>query len=578
MAGRRGGVVVPISTEFNSRGLEQANKQLSMFGRTVNKSFANIGATIGGAFALGAVTDQIGQMIGAASDLNESMSKSSVVFGSSAKGVQEWSKTAVKSMGMTQQAALEAAGTYGNLFQAFGLGRDQATKMSTTLVQLAADLASFNNTSVDEAIQALRSGLSGETEPLKRYGVALTDVRLRQEALNLKIYDGKGVLNAAQKAQASYSLILKDTRLAQGDFARTADGAANSMKSLTAAFQQSQAIVGGALLRSIMDLGDALGGKDNAVDGMTTIATSLSDIIDQSSDGVRAIKAISDALGKEGDNAGVASLRQELWNKALQSGIETGKQWIAGPLYGLGGIYENLGTKTNESSTAANRYKIALQRQGEAARTAADGSAAVAAGNDRVKVTAMQAKSTVDRLKDSLDALYGNNRSRAQLRLDLKRLRQEGPAKSGERTITVMKDGKPTKVTKNFTTKMDAQQFAIDYANIASQLAGTFKGGGKQGAVLTAAQRRIAGIVGGFGVGRGYVNGLIGAPDYLTNPRPWEGRYSRPSNKEFSGGTTIQIDKVEVTGDTPAQVIQKAKQWARLKAVGRGMGPVGVNN
>lgn len=566
MAGRRGGVVVPISTEFNNRGLEQANKQLSMFGKTVNRSFANIGATLGGAFALGAITDQIGQMLSAASNLNESQSKARVVFGASSKAVQEWSATAVKSMGMTQQAALEAAGTYGNLFQAFGLGREQATKMSTTLVQLASDLASFNNTSMDEAIQALRSGLSGETEPLKRYGVALTDVRLRQEALNLKIYDGKGVLNAAQKAQASYSLILKDTRLAQGDFARTADGAANTMKSLTAAFQESQAIVGGALLRSVMDLGNSLGGRDGAADGMTKLATGLSDVIDQSSDGVKAIQAIYEALRDQSGASKDGSIQQDLWNASFDSAVTTTKNFLGGPIYMLGGAYDQLKTTTNESATAANRYKYALQEQAAAGREAADSGNATADANKAVNVSAFRASSSVDRLKASLDSLYGNNRNRAQLRLDLRRLKASGPDKSGERTVTVMKDGKPVKVKRNFTTELDARQYAIDYANTASQLAATYKLPGRQAAVLNNAQGFIAGRVGKFGVGRGYVNGLIGAPEYLTNPRPWEGMYGAGSR----GGTNITIGKIEVTTNTVAEAIEKAKQAARLQGLGRG--------
>lgn len=566
MAGRRGGVVVPISTEFNSRGIQEANRQLNQFGKSVTKSFMNIGATIGGAFALGAITDQVGQMVKAASDLAESQSKVGVVFGTSAKNVQEWSATAVKSMGMTQQAALEAAGTYGNLFQAFGIGRTEATKMSTTLVQLASDLASFNNTSMDEAIQALRSGLSGETEPLKRYGVALNDARLKQEALNMGIYNGKGILSAAQKAQAAYALILKDTALAQGDFARTADGAANTMKSLTAAFQQSQAIVGGALLRSIMDLGDALGGKDNAVDGMTKLATGLSDVIDQSADGVKAIQAIYEALRNQTGASTEGSVQQELWNRVFDASTQTVKNWIGGPVYALGGAYDLLASKANESATSSNRIKHAMQEQSAAAREASAANQDAAEGNEAVDVSAFRASSSVDRLKASLDALYGNNRSRAQLRLDLRRLKREGPDQSGERTV-IGPDGKKT--VKRFTTKEDAQQYAIDVANTASQLAGTFKLPGKQAAVLANAQNFIAGRVDNFGVGRGYVNNLIGAPDYLRNPRPFENRYDRPSDKAF-GAAGIYINKVEVTAATVAEAVEKAKQAARLQAIGRG--------
>ena len=176
----------------------------------------------------------INKSINDASNLGEAQSKVSAVFKSQAATVTAWSKTMSASFGVSQRAALEAAGTYGNLFQAFGIGEVEASKMSRKLVELAADMASFNNVPIEEALNALRSGLSGETEPLKRFGVALNDVRLRQEALNLKIYDGQGVLSVAQKSQAAYALILRDTALQQGDVARTAGGLANQKKFLSA--------------------------------------------------------------------------------------------------------------------------------------------------------------------------------------------------------------------------------------------------------------------------------------------------------------------------------------------------------
>lgn len=188
------------------------------------------------------------QFVDAASDMQESLSKVNVVFGENAAEVIKFSKTAATAMGLSSQQALEAAGTYGNLFQAFGLSRDSATEMSTTLVQLASDLASFNNVPIDDALLALRSGLSGETEPLKRFGVALNDARLKEEALRMGIYKGTGTLSAAQKAQAAYSLIMKDTTLAQGDYARTADGVANRQRTIAAQFKDIQAGIGTALL------------------------------------------------------------------------------------------------------------------------------------------------------------------------------------------------------------------------------------------------------------------------------------------------------------------------------------------
>jgi hypothetical protein len=197
----------------------------------------------------------IGDSVGAASDLNEAMTKSDAVFGDAAVTVQKWASSASDAFGQSKRSALEAAGTYGNLFQAFGIARDQATQMSMSLVELASDLASFNNTSVDDALIALRSGLSGETEPLKRFGVALSDVRLKEEALRMGlIKTTSGVLPAAIKTQAAYALIMKDTALAQGDYARTSDGLANTQKSLDAALENVQAEIGEKLMPAMLTL------------------------------------------------------------------------------------------------------------------------------------------------------------------------------------------------------------------------------------------------------------------------------------------------------------------------------------
>jgi hypothetical protein len=214
-----------------------------------------VGAAMGATFAATQVAAFAKESIMAASNMEESLSKVRVVFGEGAAEVEAFGKGAAQNLGISNQAALEAAGTYGNLFQAFGLGQGEAQKMSTNLVQLAADMASFNNTSIDQAITALRSGLSGETEPLKRFGVALSEVRLKEEALRMGlIKTTSGTLPVAIKSQAAYSLILKDTALAQGDYARTADGTANTMKTLQAKMEDAKVALGEALMPAFRGL------------------------------------------------------------------------------------------------------------------------------------------------------------------------------------------------------------------------------------------------------------------------------------------------------------------------------------
>ena len=214
-----------------------------------------VGAALGATFAASQVAAFAKDSIMAASNMAESLSKVQVVFGEGAAEVEAFGKSAAQNLGISNQAALEATGTYGNLFQAFGLGQGESQKMSTSLVQLASDMASFNNTSIDQAITALRSGLSGETEPLKKFGVALSETRLKTEAMAMGLISStKEALTPAAKAQASYALIMKDTALAQGDYARTADGTANTMKTLQAKFEDAKVAVGEALMPAFKGL------------------------------------------------------------------------------------------------------------------------------------------------------------------------------------------------------------------------------------------------------------------------------------------------------------------------------------
>lgn len=250
MAGERSFVVKFIGDHANaSKSIKKVGSDLGGLGKNLTSilpSFRTIG--IAGAAAFAGVAAASFKLVKMASNLEESQSKANVVFGSSVSIINKFARTASTAFGVTKQAALEAAGTYGNLIQAFGIGQNKAAEMSKTLVALASDLASFNNTSVDEAIQALRSGLSGETEPLKRYGVALNDVRLKQIALTMGIYSGSGALSVSAKTQAAYALILKDTSLAQGDFSRTSGGFANQMKILGASLQDIGTEIGMMLL------------------------------------------------------------------------------------------------------------------------------------------------------------------------------------------------------------------------------------------------------------------------------------------------------------------------------------------
>lgn len=274
---------------------DKTGKKFAGLGNAAKAGMA-IGVAALGAFAKSAVT--------AASDVAESQSKVNTVFGDSAGKIDAFAATAATSLGQSKGAVLDAAGTFGNLFTALGLTQSAAADMSTSAVTLATDLGSFNNASAPEALEAIKAGLLGEAEPLKRFGVNLSAARIEAEAFALGLAKpvknaaaitaannkvtvavqklataqkehGKGSieaktaqdavaraqadltkamqgstpeLTAAQKAQAAYSVILKDTKTAQGDFARTSDGMANQTKIAKARFEDLQGTVGAKLL------------------------------------------------------------------------------------------------------------------------------------------------------------------------------------------------------------------------------------------------------------------------------------------------------------------------------------------
>lgn len=206
-------------------------------------------ASIGLAFGGAQIANFAKESVMAASNLNEAVSKVGVVFGQNAKDIESWAKGATDNFGMSQRAALTSVGTFGNLFSAFGLGEEDTKKFSKSLTELAVDMASFNDMPVDDALNALRSGLSGETEPMKKFGSVLSETRLKTEALTLGlIKNTKEALDPAAKAQAAYSLIMKDTAVQQGDYDRTAGGTANTMRRVAAEMDNAKVAIGQGLL------------------------------------------------------------------------------------------------------------------------------------------------------------------------------------------------------------------------------------------------------------------------------------------------------------------------------------------
>lgn len=239
---------------------KQARVELEQTATTAQK--------VGGAFrkmaapalqALGAIGTAAKGAIDSATNLAEGMSKNEQIFGKQAGAIAKFAGSAEQSLGQSKVAALDAASTFGLIGQKAGMSGKESAGFAKQFTTLASDLASFNNTSPEEAVEAIGAAMRGEAEPIRKYGVMLDDATLRNEALKLGLVKTtKDALTPQQKALAASQAILAQTGKAQGDFARTSDGAANKGRILAAQSENLRATLGEQLLPVYESLQDAL--------------------------------------------------------------------------------------------------------------------------------------------------------------------------------------------------------------------------------------------------------------------------------------------------------------------------------
>ena len=223
---------------------EQYLKSLEKQAKTVNISLEKIGSAMsnaGKALTIGVTTPVIAA--GAAiykysSDLTEAENKTKEVFKNMSGDVLAWSETSLDKMGMARSTALDAVSLYGGMATAMGLTRKKATDMSKSLTELSVDLASFHNTSLDQASTALKSIFTGETETLKNYGIVMTDTNLKAYALSQGIKTNYTEMTQAEKVQLRYNFVLNASKDAIGDYGRNCGEAASQMKKLPEALKE----------------------------------------------------------------------------------------------------------------------------------------------------------------------------------------------------------------------------------------------------------------------------------------------------------------------------------------------------
>lgn len=222
--------------------LQVLNSHLSNIGGKL-KSAGQSMMRVTGIIAAGAAAS-----VKLASDDEEATNKVAVAFGKSSKKVEEFSATTLKTYGIAKGTSLDMAAKFGDMGTSMGQTTGTAAKMSTTLVGLAGDMASFKNISVEQASSALTGIYTGQGKSLKSLGVVMTDTRVAQYATE---HGFKGVwkqASDAEKVQWRYKYVLDATKNSHGDFARTSGSTANQLRMSKEAVKELGANIGEKLL------------------------------------------------------------------------------------------------------------------------------------------------------------------------------------------------------------------------------------------------------------------------------------------------------------------------------------------
>lgn len=231
--------------------LARASVALDQLEDHTNKStdaFSRLVKAIGLVMIARKALDTIKTGIDYASDLAEVQNVVDVTFGSATEAINSWSKECLAAYGMNEVSAKRYAGTIGAMLKSSGLAGDAIVGMSKDMVGLAGDMASFYNLDLETAFEKIRSGISGETEPLKQLGINMSVANLEAYALSQGITTAYNEMSQAEQVMLRYNYLMSTTADAQGDFARTQDSYANQTRLLSESWLEFTGIMAEQLL------------------------------------------------------------------------------------------------------------------------------------------------------------------------------------------------------------------------------------------------------------------------------------------------------------------------------------------
>lgn len=227
------GTLVLDSNKWD-KAIDRAKKDAKSFEGAILRNERRVkqfGLALGVAGA--AITAMNVKLVQLAAGAEESENLFEVSMGKMADSAREWSVELSRSLGLNQFEIRKSVGVLNVMLREMGIAEDAAYDMSKSLVQLSQDMASFFNISSEEAFMKIRSGITGETEPLKRLGIIVNEITVKNFALTKGIIKQGEVLTEQQKIMARYGVITAATTKAQGDLARTINSTTNQARIFT---------------------------------------------------------------------------------------------------------------------------------------------------------------------------------------------------------------------------------------------------------------------------------------------------------------------------------------------------------
>lgn len=269
------------------------------------------------------ITGSIDESIGLASDLVETQNVVDVTFEDSASTINKWAQEALNAYGITETKAKQYSSTLGAMLKSMGIADDQVLQMSMDMAGLAADMASFYNLDHDTAFEKIRSGISGENEPLKALGINMSVANLNAFALEKGMNKAFDKMSQAEQATLRYQYLLEATKDAQGDFARTGDSFSNEMRKLQTNLDRIKTEFGKGLLGvvtpAISLLNNVLSDKSYQQTAIEKIYSERDESLFDAEVAYQRSLTIVDSMRSIEDESGDAVKSTEEWRAALEA-------------------------------------------------------------------------------------------------------------------------------------------------------------------------------------------------------------------------------------------------------------------